>query len=106
VGLLLEALTQMVSRPSPHFSQRPQEAGAQLEEQPMGINQLPDMLTVEEAAKVLRISRSRAYEAVATFQRTGGAEGLPSIRIGRSLRVPKGALLGWIDAQLSGDHVA
>jgi excisionase family DNA binding protein len=70
----------------------------------MTIDQLPDMLTVEEAAAVLRICRSRAYQAVATFQRTAGAEGLPSIRIGRSLRVPKSALLAWIEAQIGGDH--
>jgi excisionase family DNA binding protein len=72
----------------------------------MGIDQLPDMLTVEEAAKVLRISRSRAYEAVATFQRTAGEYGLPSIRIGRSLRVPKRSLLAWIEGQVGGSHAA
>lgn len=66
----------------------------------MDLDTLPEMLRVEEAAEVLRISRSRAYDEVATFQRTGGAEGLPSIRIGRCLRVPKRALLAWIDAQL------
>ncbi len=66
----------------------------------MDLDQLPEMLTVEEAASVLRISRSRAYEAVAAYQRTAGAEGLPVIRIGRSLRVPRRSLLAWIDAQL------
>ncbi len=64
------------------------------------LENLPDMLRVEEAAKVLRISRSRAYDEVAIFQHTRGASGLPSIRIGRCLRVPKRALLAWIDAQL------
>jgi excisionase family DNA binding protein len=72
----------------------------------MEIDQLLDMLTVEEAARVLRISRSRAYEAAATFQRTEGEDGLPVIRIGRSLRVPKRALLAWIDDQLGGTHAA
>lgn len=46
---------------------------------------LPAILTVEEAAKFLRIGRSAAYEAV----RRGD---LPSVRIGRSLRVPRHAL--------------
>ena len=69
----------------------------------MDIETLPDMLRVEEAAAVLRISRSSAYDEVALFQRTGGREGLPSIRVGaRSLRVPKAALLRWIDEKLSG----
>jgi len=72
----------------------------------MDIDALPDMLRVDEAAAVLRISRSRAYDEVAAYQRTGGAEGLPSIRIGRSLRVPKRALLEWIDEKLGGSHAA
>jgi excisionase family DNA binding protein len=38
-------------------------------------------LTVEEAARELRIGRSAAYEAVRRGQ-------LPAVRIGRSLRVP------------------
>jgi excisionase family DNA binding protein len=66
----------------------------------MGLDELPDMLRVDEAATVLRIGRSAAYEAVAVFQATGGAEGIPAIRIGRSVRVPKRALLRWIEAQL------
>jgi excisionase family DNA binding protein len=72
----------------------------------MDIENLPDMLRVDEAAAVLRISRSRAYDEVAAFQRTGGTEGLPSIRIGRTLRIPKRALLEWIDAQLGGPNAA
>jgi excisionase family DNA binding protein len=39
-------------------------------------------LTVEEAARELRIGRSAAYEAVRRGQ-------LPAVRIGRSLRVPR-----------------
>ena len=72
----------------------------------MDMDSLPEMLRVDEAAAVLRISRSRAYEEVAAFRRTGGGEGLPSIRIGRTLRVPKRALLAWIDAQLGGTDAA
>jgi excisionase family DNA binding protein len=43
---------------------------------------MPLALTVEEAAKVLRIGRSAAYAAA----RSGD---LPTIRVGRSLRVPR-----------------
>ena len=43
-----------------------------------------DVLTVEEAAKRLRISRGSAYEAARRGQ-------LPTIRIGRRLLVPKAA---------------
>ena len=45
----------------------------------------PAVLTVEEAAKALRIGRSAAYAAVHRGQ-------IPSIRIGRKLRVPRAAL--------------
>ena len=68
----------------------------------MNFDELPDMLRVEEAAKVLRIGRSAAYEGVGAFLSTAGATGIPSIRIGRSVRVPKHALLRWIDRQLEG----
>lgn len=72
----------------------------------MDIDTMPEMLRVDEAAAVLRISRTRAYDEVAAFQRSSGAVWLPSIRIGRCLRVPKRALLAWIDAQLSGPDAA
>ena len=45
-------------------------------------------------------------EEVAAFHRTAGAEGLPSIRIGRTLRIPKRALIEWIEAQLGGPTAA
>ena len=50
------------------------------------------MLTVEEAAAELRIGRRLAYELAARFEATGGAEGLPVIRLGRCLRVPRARL--------------
>ncbi|MDZ7732495.1 MAG: helix-turn-helix domain-containing protein [Acidimicrobiia bacterium] len=49
-------------------------------------------LTVEEAAKILRISRSSAYELANLWERTHGDEGLPAIRLGRTLRVPRRAI--------------
>jgi hypothetical protein len=72
----------------------------------MDLADLPEMLRVEEAAAVLRISRSRAYEEAAVYQRTGGRSGLPVIRIGRSLRVPKRALNAWIDGKLGSPDAA
>ncbi len=53
---------------------------------------LPDFLTVTEAARVLRIGRTAAYEQAVRFEATGGAEGLPVIRIGKQLRVPTARL--------------
>jgi hypothetical protein len=48
---------------------------------------VPDFLRVEEAARVLRIGRTSAYELAREFLVTGGASGLPVVRIGRQLRV-------------------
>lgn len=54
---------------------------------------LPMMLKVEEAAAVLRIARSTAYELATTYLDSGGAAGLPVLRVGSVLRVPRFALV-------------
>lgn len=52
----------------------------------------PDFLAVEEAAAVLRIGRTCAYKLARQYLATDGASGLPVLRIGRLLRVPRIAL--------------
>jgi excisionase family DNA binding protein len=47
---------------------------------------LPEVLTAPEAAAILRIGRNQLYQAV-------GRGELSAIRIGRSIRIPKQALL-------------
>lgn len=51
-----------------------------------------EVLTVEEAAALLRISRNAAYALARRWRATGGSEGIPCIELGRSLRVPRAAL--------------
>jgi excisionase family DNA binding protein len=55
----------------------------------INIDALPDVLTVEEAARFLRISRGLAFAAV----RQGD---IPSVRVGRRILVPKAPLLAWL----------
>jgi excisionase family DNA binding protein len=59
---------------------------------PTRIGDLPELLTVEEAARYLRIGRGSAYELARRFRLTDGREGLPVLVLGRTLRVPRHAL--------------
>jgi hypothetical protein len=54
----------------------------------------PDFFTIEEAARVLRIGRTAAYEQARRWRETEGREGLPVVAFGRLLRVPRAALEG------------
>jgi excisionase family DNA binding protein len=56
------------------------------------VSELPLVLTVPEVARALRISRGAAYQAI----RCGD---IPSVRLGRTLRVPRHGL-----AQLLGEQ--
>ena len=58
----------------------------------MALEGLPEFLTVEEAARVLRIGRTSAYLLAQQWRHTGGRTGLPVQRLGRLLRVPRSAL--------------
>lgn len=66
---------------------------------PQSFDDLPAVLTVEEAAAALRIGRSAAYELARRYRATGGRDGLPVVCFGRSLRVPRAALLRLLDPE-------
>jgi excisionase family DNA binding protein len=55
----------------------------------------PDVLTVPQAAQLLRIGRTAAYEAVRRGQ-------IPAVRIGRSVRIPRHALERLLDVSSNG----
>jgi hypothetical protein len=55
---------------------------------------LHHLLTVVEAARLLRVGRSRAYTMAREYLASGGTVGLPVIRLGPGcLRVPRWALV-------------
>jgi excisionase family DNA binding protein len=67
-----------------------------------GSTRPPDFLTVEEAARLLRIGRTGAYALTQQWRHTGGREGLPVVRFGRLLRVPRHALEQLAGGELGG----
>lgn len=69
----------------------------------LGAAGLPDLLTVEEAAALLRIGRNQAYDLTRQWWVTNGKSGLPVVEFGRhTLRVPRHALEQIIGAELTG----
>lgn len=52
------------------------------------------LLTIEEAACVLRVGRSLAYDLARRYELSGGLAGLPNIRLSTGCRrVPRWALI-------------
>lgn len=62
----------------------------------MTLADMPDVLSVEETAAILRISRGSAYEAVRQGQ-------IPSLQVGRRRLVPKEALMRMLSRAESDD---
>ena len=60
-------------------------------ERDAGAPALPPALTVDEAARLLRVNRKTLYDAV----RAGEVPGV--VRMGRSIRIGRDALLGWME---------
>ena len=64
---------------------------------PATLASLPLMLTVGEAAVVLRVSRTSAYKLAEEWRLTRGASGLPTVRLGSRIvvrRVDLAAIVG------------
>jgi excisionase family DNA binding protein len=61
----------------------------------------PDILTVLEAANLLRVGKNRMYEICKI-------DGFPRIVLGneRGIRIPKAALMRWIENRIASDKIA
>ncbi len=62
---------------------------------------LPLVLTVSEAAVVLRVSRTTAYKLAEEWRTSGGKSGLPVIRLGRRLVVRRVDLAALVEGPAS-----
>lgn len=70
------------------------------------LDELPEVLTIAEAAKVLRIGRGAAYAQARLYLATDGREGLPVVRLGHSLRVPRSGLVRLLAVPGQAGHAA
>lgn len=50
-------------------------------------------LTVPQVQRLTQLSRTQVYRMIELYNETDGAEGIPSVRFGRCVRVPRHALL-------------
>ena len=57
-------------------------------------SQLPLMLSADEVASVLGISRANAYNVMRS-------DGFPTLRIGKRMTVPRDRLIAWIDERIT-----
>ena len=73
-------------RPQSHPPTSPRDPVGLVDSSTSALAMLPEVLTAREAAAILRVGRNQLYQAVARGQ-------LGAIRIGRSIRIPKQALL-------------
>lgn len=62
---------------------------------------LPPFMTIDQAAKVLQLGRSKAYQLSVEWERTGGESGLPFVRFGHQKRIPRAALERFVTRSLA-----
>jgi len=69
----------------------------------MRFDDLPPFLRIEQAQEITQLGRSQLYEQTKRWRATGGKEGIPVVRFGRCLRIPKAALLRLAESLYVGD---
>ncbi len=65
------------------------------------LDDLPPFMTVEQAAEVLQLGRSKTYELTVEWECTSGVSGLPFVRFGAQKRIPRAALVQMIESTLT-----
>lgn len=64
-------------------------------------DEVPDLLTMDEAARAMRVGRTKIYAMAREWRVTGGRSGLPVVDLGHTLRVPRQALEEILGAKLT-----
>lgn len=62
-------------------------------------NHYPDIMSVNDFRKALGIGRTKAYEMISTGK-------IKSIRVGKSIRIPKKALLDYVNRSIYNEDTA
>ena len=62
---------------------------------------VPDLLKVMAAAGVWRVGRTTAYDLVGKYLDTDGADGMPCLRVGGQLRVPRVLFEEWLGFRIT-----
>ena len=65
------------------------------------LDDLPPFMTIEQAGRVLQLGRSKTYELSVEWERTGGRSGLPFVWFGHQKRIPRAALVRFIEDTLT-----
>lgn len=64
---------------------------------PPELSEMPATISVEDAGKILGLSRPSSYQAANRFLETG--KGIPVLKFGRRLRVPTAQLLSLLGVE-------
>jgi excisionase family DNA binding protein len=64
------------------------------------LDDLPPFMTVEQAAEVLQLGRSKTYELTVEWERTAGNSGLPFLWFGGQKRIPRVGLARLVESAL------
>jgi excisionase family DNA binding protein len=63
-------------------------------------------MTVEQAAEVLQLGRSKTYELTVEWERTAGKSGLPFLWFGSQKRIPRVGLARLVESALRNQPIA
>jgi excisionase family DNA binding protein len=64
------------------------------------LDDLPAFMTVGQAAAALQLGRSKVYELTVEYDRSAGKGGLPFVWFGSQKRIPRAALVQFIERVL------